>query len=345
MFSYPSDVISGVPQGSVLGPLLFLLYTQDTSSVLSYSSVLYFADDTKLKIPIKSQEDCENLQSDLYSVYQWADRNKMVLNGEKFKLLRYSATGNSQDYDYIDSQGSQIVACNNAVDLGIIMSDNGKFHDHINNIISKANHRQRWILRVFRTREPAPTMTLFKALVLPIVEYCCQLWHPMEAGMTQRIEAIQRSFTARISVISHMNYWDRLKYLNVYSLERRRERYSILYVWKILSGLCPNIEGSDSIVPYHNIRQGRLCHVPGLVRYARTGMLTTREGTFAITGPRLFNSIPKELRDYHGSLNGFKRLLDIFLSDIPDEPPIPGYYRPGSSNGIIEQLRVLRARR
>ena len=345
VFSYPSKVLSGVPQGSVLGPLLFLMYTQDTTEKISYSSILYFADDTKLKNRTKSVDDCRRLQQDLDNIYDWANENKMVLNGEKFKLLRYSVTGEPSDFSYLDSEGSPITPCDNAVDLGVIVSSNAKFNENIINIVKKADNRMRWIFRVFRTREPTAMLTLFRALVLPILEYCSQLWHPAEAGMTQHIEAVQRSFTARINGLAHLNYWDRLKHLRLYSLERRRERYIVLYVYKILSNLCPNLEGSDAIVSYYNVRLGRMCRTPGLIRQARQKHRSIREQSFGIVGPVLFNSMPKRLRDYEGSLHGFKGLLDEFLYSLPDEPPMPGYFRPGSSNRIIEKLRTERAKR
>ena len=344
-FSNLSPVVSGVPQGSVLGPLLFILYTQDMSNVVSSSSLLYFADDTKIKKSITSVSDCDSLQTDLEKIYEWSLNNNMVLNGDKFKLLRYAVNGYPNDYTYTDSQGSPIMPCSSTNDLGVIMSDSAKHNDNIMNIINRAKHRLRWMLRVFSTREEGPMMTLYRALVMPIIEYCSQLWHPNEAGLTQKLEAIQRSFTHRIAGLSDLNYWDRLKRLGVYSLERRRDRYTMIYVWKILSLHCPNLEGADCITSYDNPRLGKLCHIPFLIRGSRARLQTLRDSSFAVKGPKLFNCLDKELRNFEGSLDGFKRKLDSFLSKIPDEPPLPGYFRPGASNSVVEQLRMRRAGR
>ena len=90
--SYPTPVLSGVPQGSVLGPLLFVLYINDmSSSVDSTSQVFTFADDTKLVSTISSSHDKNNLQKNLDSLIKWSRMNNMVLNGDKFELLSYNS--------------------------------------------------------------------------------------------------------------------------------------------------------------------------------------------------------------------------------------------------------------
>ena len=74
-----------------------------------------------------------------------------------------------------------------------------------------------------------PMMTLFKSLVLPVMEYCCVAWSPDALEQVRKLESVQRYFTSKISDVSHLDYWERLKILGLYSLERRRERYAIIY--------------------------------------------------------------------------------------------------------------------
>ena len=114
----------------------------------------------------------------------------------------------------------------------------------------------------------------------------------------------------------------------------------IIYVWKVINGLSPNLDGRDRIVTYQSGRRGVLCRIPAVTSAARARLATIREASFAITGPRLFNSVPAELRDHSGEVESFKRQLDKFLSTVRDHPPLPGYYQPAASNSIIEQLRV-----
>ena len=85
-------------------------------------------------------------------------------------------------------------------------------------------------------------LTLLKSLVIRLLEYCCQLWNPWKAKDIQVIEAIQRMFTYKITEVQHLNYWERLNELKLYSLQRRRERYINIYIWKITQHMVPNID-------------------------------------------------------------------------------------------------------
>ena len=82
-----------------------------------------------------------------------------------------------------------------------------------------------WVLRTFETREVEPMKLLFKSLVIPILEYSCQLWSPKKLYLIRRLESVQRAFTAKITGMNNIDYWERLKQLQMFSLERRRDRY------------------------------------------------------------------------------------------------------------------------
>ena len=101
-----------------------------------------------------------------------------------------------------------------------------------------------WVLRVFQSRKSSLMRTLLKSLVIPLLEYCCQLWNPWKAKDIQAIEAIQRTFTYKISEVQRLNYWERLHELKLYSLQRRRERYIIIYIRKITQHMVLNIDGT-----------------------------------------------------------------------------------------------------
>ena len=87
-----------------------------------------------------------------------------------------------------------------------------------------------WVLRVFQIRKRSLMQTLLKSLVIPILEYCCQLYNPWEVKDIQAIEAIQRMFTYKITKVQHLNYWEKLHELKLCFLQRRRERYIIIYL-------------------------------------------------------------------------------------------------------------------
>ena len=267
----------------------------------------------------------------------------MFFNGGKFKHLHYgSHPGNS--CVYLAQDGSGIETCSSVRDLGVIMESSAKFTEQIRTVKKKGKDTVGWMLRVFSTRDPLPMMTLYKSLVVPVLEYCCLLWSPRTLGLIRDLESVQRSFTYRINGMRGFRYWDRLKRLNLYSLERRRDCYYILYVWKILNGSVPNIsEDQYRIREFHHVRRGRLCVVPSLNRQAPAYVQTLREHSIAVYGPRLFNALPKELRNHGGELHSFKSRLDVFLAGVPDKPALPHYLQSAAGNSLLQQLAQVRA--
>ena len=339
MLSEPAPVLSGVPQGSSLGPLLFLIHISDISNELQYVSASSFADDTRLILRVQEDGDRAKMQTDLLKIYQWAQLNNMKFNGKKFELLRYGGT--EVIGDYLSPESIPIKEVSEVRDLGIHMNCSANFSSEIENVISKSNRQAGWVLRVFKTRQPYPMMTLYKAMIRPHLEYCCQLWSPITAGAVRRLEGVQRSFTARIAGISHLNYWDRLKRLEMFSLERRRERYQVIYVFKIIQKLVPNFECEKfKVVVVQSERRGRLCKIPPINTGASARLKTMSDSSFAVRGPRLFNKLPIELRNFEGSVDAFKARLDKELRKIPDQPCILGYHQPATSNSLLEQIRT-----
>ena len=322
--SSPSNVVSGVPQGSVLGPLLFLIMIGDIDRDLKHSNASSFADDTRVGKEIRDEADAEKLQEDLDAMVNWANENNMALNEDKFELIRYGQDQVLKSRTGYKCNGQPIVAKETVRDLGVHMSEDLTFSKHIEVIVENGRRQSGWVLRTFRTRDRACMLTLWKALIRPKLDYCCQLWSPHKIGDIIKLEAVQRTFTSRIRGMEHLNYWERLEELGLYSLQRRRERYTIMYIWKILEGVVPNV---GMQVNYHP-RRGRLCFVrstEGTTQRVRT----IAHNSFTYTGTRLFNSAPKWLRDLSGiTPDQFKRQLDRWLATVPDQPPTPGYSSP-----------------
>ena len=145
-----------------------------------------------------------------------------------------------------------------------------------------------------------------------------------------------------------LSYWEQLSELSLYSLERRRERYIILYVWRILEKLTPNFNDPEKggIKEKWNDRRGRVCNVPIVSRQAPAAVQRARYSSFAIIGPKLFNSLPREIRNISGcELDEFKRKLDKYLKTVPDEPLVVGYtmYRRAESNSLTEMTQFASA--
>ena len=219
------------------------------------------------------------------------------------------------------------------------MSDNLRFDEHIGTIVNKATQMTGWILRSFKTRDADTMLLLYKQLVRSSLEYCCPLWSPNEEGQKKKIENVQRSFTRKIQGLSgrdRPSYWERLKLLNIYSMERRRDRYMILYTVKALTGLVPN----PGFEMKRNERTGPHLVVP--MSKTSGGIVTEKmkDRSILVQGSKLFNNLPKDLRCMYESLTieAFKRNLDVFLSTIPDQPTAAGLVRLAASNSLIDQI-------
>ena len=163
--------------------------------------------------------------------------------------------------------------------------------------------------------------TLYISLVRSLLEYCCPLWNPGRVVDIQLIESVQRSFTSRVCGLQHLNYWERLKQLNLMSLQRRRERYIILMMWKILHQAVPNCCDIKFKVTSRN---GAVAIIPPLSKSSSLKNQTLYDMSFAVQGPKLWNKVPQSIKVAE-TFDTFKRSLTDFLALIPDTPPVAGY--------------------
>ena len=283
------------------------------------------------------------MQNDINHVYKWARDNNMCFNGDKFEHMRYGPP-ESNMVPYLTPNGNAIPQVEAVKDLGVVMESSANFTQQISEATKRSSNLASWILRVFHTRCEITMMTLFRSMVVPHLEYCCQLWSPSLLGDIRKLEAVQRSFTSRISGFGHLSYWERLKKLQFYSLERRRERYMILYIYKIIKGLVPNYTSHRfKIEPYLSVRGNRMCRIPAINTHATSRTKNLVEKSFPVQGPRLFNCLPAQVRNFDGSFESFKSQVDKFLTIIPDQPCTTGYHQSVTSNSIVAQLAQMRA--
>ena len=239
--SHCSSVISGVPQGTVLGPVLFLILMSDISKDIN-CNIISFADDTRLYSAINSPADCDSLQCDLSNVYKWAESNNMKFNSKKFQYINFTVSPQCNTSNvYVSADSNLIDPSHTVKDLGVLMSNDCMFDDHICQVTKKCSQLCGWILRTFENRSELLMLTLFKSIVLSRIDYASQLWSPYKKSYICVLEKIQRSFTKYIAGYQNLPYSERLKSLRLYSLQRRRDRYLVIYMWKIAEGLAPNL--------------------------------------------------------------------------------------------------------
>ena len=182
------NLTSGVPQGSILGPLLFLVYIND----LPYSVTCNadsFADDTVLHRHIANGSDCDLLQEDLTSASDWCKSWLVTLKTQKCEVLHISRKNDPVRYQY-SLNHILLPEVDHHKHLGLWLTPSLSWDYHINSICAKANKVLGLIKRTFGYSNKTGIKTAFKALVIPILEYACPVWNPYLVKHTKAIEAI-----------------------------------------------------------------------------------------------------------------------------------------------------------
>ena len=183
-------VTSGVLQGSVLGPLLFLLYINDLPNSIS-SQVRLFADDTAVYLAINNLQDCASLQNDLDKLVHWENLWDMEFNPSKCVVLVISKKKHKFIFNY-RLHGQILEVVDSAKYLGVSISDDLSWNKHITNITTNANKSLGFIRRNIQTKNENIREVAYKTLVRPQVEYASSVWSPHTKQNSDTIERVQR---------------------------------------------------------------------------------------------------------------------------------------------------------
>ena len=197
--------IKWTPQGSVLGPLLFLLYINDLPSVVQ-SYIEIFADDTKHFSVIKDEYDSEVIQNDLYLLDEWSRTWQINFNITQYNLLHLGKK-NQQEIYWMHEDDKTIENVTEHPDLGVLMDTSLSFNKHISSIILKANKILATIIRYFYKYLTEQTFQfLYKSLVFPNLEYCNVVWNPHLIKHVTAVEAVQRRATKLVPSLRSLSY-------------------------------------------------------------------------------------------------------------------------------------------
>ena len=224
--------VSGVPQGSVIGPLLFLIYINDLTQVLRNPHFM-FADD--IKIVGESREG--NTQHDLNEINQWCEKWELPLNKHKCKQLVNTELNNSPRKIGEGANRMDMVKTTVVKDLGVLITADFKPHRRCLEAAKRANRALSQLQRTVISRKREILLPLYKAYVRPHLEYAIQAWHPSQVRDKTVLEKVQRRFTRMFPELRGQAYEERLRSLDLFSLERRRIRGDLIETFKILKGM------------------------------------------------------------------------------------------------------------
>ena len=312
--SYNEPVKSGVPQGSVLGPVLLLAFINDLPDALSPGSCKLFADDTKFFSEILSEEDALSLQDDLNSMTRWSEISSLKLNPGKCKVLHLTEASQTEGYGYYIQEDDGIRLLENVEsekDLGVCMDSKLNFRTHISKIVTTANKVTGIVRRNFKYMGEETFITLYKSLIRPHLEYSSPVWSPSNIGDQKFIENVQRRATKLIPSISELPYPQRLKRLGLPSLQYRRLRADVIQVYKIIHGI-DRIEIS-MFFKLANDERTRGHRYKIVKQRCRTNK---RKNFFSNRIVDTWNSLPPEIVE-SPNINTFKSRLNEFWKSLP----------------------------
>ena len=232
--SDPSRVMSGIPQGSVLGPTLFVIFVNDLPACVR-SNIKLFADDTKLYAsPLQSGDGGRSqLQIDLDALTNWSITWQLPFNQKKCKVVHLGSGNPRQEYSLL---GAEIAKVNEEKDLGIFIDEHLKFRRQAAAAVAKANQILGIIRRSFELLDTQTLPLLFKTLVRPHLEYGNIVWGPFNKEDQRLVERVQRRATRLVRDLQHLQYQERLRALRLPSLFYRRRRGDVIMVYMLMNG-------------------------------------------------------------------------------------------------------------
>ena len=281
--------------------LLFNLFINDLPNCLQYCKRSMYADDAKIYAPLTDTDSRSLIQRDLDALDRWCSTWRMRLNVQKCFALHYKPIGRESGSPHFNIGGTPLVNKTSTLDLGIIMSNDLKFHEQVSNACSKANKEINNIRRTFVSRNPAFLSEMFKIFVRPQMEYCISLWNPVYSRDVDKLEKVQNRFTRLLRYGTTMTPSERNAALGITDHQSRRARGDLISVYKLF----------DSGELFNNMAGERTRGHSKKLR-VDTSNNNIRQHSFAVRTINAWNALPQDVVSTT-TLNSFKARLDDFM--------------------------------
>ena len=329
------NVTSGIPQGSVLGPILFVIYINDIADNISKGSYIHlFADDTKIHREIKSVDDVKILNKDVNELVKWSKKWLLHFHPDKCVFMNIGKPILLDERNY-NMEGKVLNKSPCEKDLGVHIDENLKFEKHINAAVNKANRIVGLTRKTFDYMDEEIFKMLFKSLVRPHLEYGAPVWSPHTNKLKEQLENVQRRATKTIPGFSDLSYPERLRKLKMPTLAYRRTRGDMIQVFKMLNNKY------DTSLPC--LLTLNTTHLRGHDQklFVKSSKKDIRKYNFTLRVVKLWNSLPEDVIDteeikiFEKNLDEHWASQDLYYDDFkaeintkPTKPTIQGSYTP-----------------
>ena len=311
----------GVPQGSVLGPLLFNMYTSPLVDIIQKHNIKFhmYADDLQLytgfnpKSKTDSNYAVRSLESCLKDIRNWMTKNYLKLNSEKTEVIMVSTRHHLKNnpVPFVLFDGKKLIPSHKVTNLGVILNANLNMEDNVNTVCKKVNFHLRNIWKIRKYLNKGATEALIHALISSRIDYCNSLLFDIPSYLLQKLQRLQNSAARIIHRLSKYDHVSHTLYKLHWLPVSKRIQYKILVlVYKSLHGAAPSYL-SNLIHLHKPTRELRSCK-PGVLAVPKYHLKTFGERSFSVAAPKLWNLLPGEIRNCC-TLSLFKQRLKTFL--------------------------------
>lgn len=310
--SYIGRVTSGIPQGSVLGPLLFVIYINDLPDEV-ISEIAMFADDTKIFRKVDSINDSFLIQHDIETLEKWSEDWLLKFHPDKCHVLtigRFSDIKHAHPYKL---HGEELEHVFSEKDLGVIIDSELSFEQHISEKVMKANSIMGLIRRSFTYLDSKVFRSLYVSFVRPHLEYAQVVWSPKLRKYVNMIEKVQRRATKLVDGFWNLPYEERLRLLDLPTLEFRRMMSDMVEVFKHL-----HVYDVSTIPDRFTLRTrpSRKHAFQLLPNFSKDGVWGAQTKSFYFRCINTWNDLPNEVVN-SPSVSVFKNRLNEAWEDHP----------------------------